>query len=223
MNSHICPACQTQQDVGDGFCIDCGTQLIPIRYCERCGVTVDHTGEFCRECGGRLPVLPAPALDDDGPEPSRPTPQWMKEPDPPPAKQEPEETGTLPRWMRDPVAHPKQSRPAKLPAKPKPTPTPQKAAPIQRRPTASPVPIRRDLPVPYQPSTTDNARALVAGTAGLLSIVTASGSLPLSIVLLFVMLGLGGKRLRYGAAGVVNRVVDWLWEDPVLRHRLLGE
>ncbi len=83
--------------------------------------------------------------------------------------------------------------------------------------------MRANLPVPYKPSTGDNALSLVAGTAGILSIVAAASSVPVAVVLFMVMFILGGVRLRHRTANAIGGVIDWLWEDPVLRRRLLGE
>jgi hypothetical protein len=43
------------------------------------------------------------------------------------------------------------------------------------------------------------------------------------LVLLTAMFVLAGGQTREAAAGTMERLIDWLWEDPVMRHRILGE
>lgn len=76
---------------------------------------------------------------------------------------------------------------------------------------------------PLAPSTTGNAALATAGVAGLLGVVALAGSAPLAVFFFIAMLVIGGQRLGHVSAEAVGRVVDWIWEDPVLRRRFLGE
>lgn len=238
--SHVCPACGLLQSEGDGFCDNCGTQLIPTRYCDTCGALAAHIGEFCKECGTKLPTLPAKPVA--APSPSIPStqsvPDWLKEPEPP--------QQTVPDWLREPDPKPvvrQEPRPRPTPrptpstpaprdktadATPAPatpaqtTPAPTRRAALARRPNAAPVPMRPAPPVPAA-TAADNALLLGAGLSGLLGIIVAASNPVLGIILFLVMLAAGGRRLRYAAGNGVGAVIDWLWEDPVLRKRLLGE
>ncbi|MBA3530349.1 MAG: hypothetical protein H0T73_00310 [Ardenticatenales bacterium] len=226
--THICPACELTQFAGDGFCNECGTALVLARYCEECGVLITHAKEFCRECGARVPPAPSaepPRAAKRLTDPTPSTPQWMKDPEPEPAR-------PTPQWMKDPEPEParpprrKKSTPIATPP-PAPAvarPAPTTDAPLQRRAPAALVPMRSTLPVPYKPSSADNVRALVSVGMGVVASVTMMGGpIPLAIILFVMMFIVGGTRLRHEAANAIGGFIDWLWEDPVLRRRLLGE
>jgi glycine/D-amino acid oxidase-like deaminating enzyme len=61
------------------------------------------------------------------------------------------------------------------------------------------------------------------GAAGVAGLALMASNPPLAVVLLLVMLVASGRPLQAATSRAVDGVVDWLWEDPVLRRRLLGE
>lgn len=219
-HTHICTTCDVAQEPGDGYCDDCGTQLVPIRYCDDCGVKALHPGKFCRECGAKLPKIQVVA--------------------PPPSQTISTVTPVKPAKRAQPVSlnksKPKPVLKPKL--KPKPISTPRQvvkpvdvaptnnntAAPLAPRPMAAPVAMR---PAPLAPATrAANTAALVGGAVGTLAMIgLMSGTMPLQLVFVFfaMMLILGGMRLRHTAANGIDGLIDWVWEDPVLRKRILGE
>jgi hypothetical protein len=221
--------------MGDGYCDNCGTQLIPARYCDTCGALAAHAGEFCRECGAKLPTTDdrQRQVPSGQSNPKQDVPDWLKEPEPPQQQ--------VPDWLKEPEPKPKPEPPRRKPRASKPaappdkaqdnkpvmpaapaTPAPAQRASLARRWAAAPVPMRLAPPVP--PATAaDNALMLTAGISGLLGIVAVASSPVLGMILFLVMLAAGGRRLRYGTGQAIGAVIDWLWEDPVLRRRLLGE
>ena len=217
-HTHICTACNTNQNKGDGFCDECGTQLVPIRYCDDCGVMAPHAGKFCRECGAKLPAIPtssaphspSPELGEAGGDRAAKgaQPAWLSEPDPP----------------RQPAPKPKPvSKPRPIAKTAKAVPAASPPTPLAVRPTADPVPIRSaPLAPPSGPVSTTTA--LIASTTGVLAVgALVVGNIYLAFMLFVVMMIMGGYRLRHLAADGVDRVIDWVWEDPVLRKRFLGE
>ena len=219
-HTHICTTCDLAQPPGDGFCDDCGTQLVAIRYCDDCGVKALHPGKFCRECGGKLPkieALPPTNQTTTTIEPAKPVqPAWLNKPEPKPTwldKPKPK-----PVQKVKPVSKPRQVVKTVVDA----TPTDNQAAPLAPRPMAAPVAMRTAPLAP--PTRAANTTALVGGAAGALAIVALmANSLPLAIILFATMLIMGGLRLRHTAANGVDGIIDWVWEDPVLRKRILGE
>lgn len=52
-----CPACGAVIDIGDNFCISCGSQRVAhVRRCLKCGKYPAAEDHFCFECGTRLPA-----------------------------------------------------------------------------------------------------------------------------------------------------------------------
>jgi len=222
-HTHICTTCDVAQEHGDGFCDDCGTQLVAIRYCDDCGVKALHAGKFCRECGAKLPIAPAvsppPSQTTTTVAPAKPAqPAWLSKPDPAPAAkpvQKPKPISKPPQ-----VVKPVDVAPINAPIKN------NTAAPLALRPMAAPVAMR---PAPLAPatSTVNTTTALMASAAGVLAIgALMANVIPLAhaaYALFVMMLILGGMRLRHTAANGVDSLIDWVWEDPVLRKRILGE
>lgn len=210
-HTHICTTCDLSQVPGDGFCDDCGTQLVAIRYCDDCGVKALHPGKFCRECGGKLPVaapiLPSATQTTTTVTPAKPAkPAWLNVPEPKPLQK------------AKPVSKPRQVVKTAVDVPPTNNNTP---APLAPRPMAAPVVMRT---APLAPTARMTRTALVGGAAGTLAIVALMlNSVPLAIVLFATMLIMGGLRLRHTAANGVDGIIDWVWEDPVLRKRILGE
>lgn len=57
-NKVICANCQTPNEVGDGYCMQCGHALTPSqpqkRLCPNCGSEVKPNATFCTKCGTSL-------------------------------------------------------------------------------------------------------------------------------------------------------------------------
>lgn len=214
--SHVCPSCETLQARGDGFCVGCGTQLLPARYCDTCGVRAAHRGEYCRECGGRLPALPAEPVPAPKPPPApqadRPPPKWLTEPEPAP---EPAPR-PAPRAPAPAPAPPKASPPAKAPAAPPSTM-------LTRRPSAAPVPMRTAPLATQNSNAVGSALGIAGGLAGMSGLLLIASNPVLGAMLVLMMFVLAGQQTRAASARAVDRFVEWVWDDPVLRHRLLGE
>jgi len=234
--AYVCPSCHLEQDTKDGFCRDCGTQVVHLRYCDSCGVEARGAEDFCRECGTRLPEItpftgvntkvsiPAPKTT---PPPSD-TPAWLKGSDPTPApapiprRSPPVAAPTrtkedTPEWLRGEdkridgnilvprsTATPRQSQ-----SQPKPAPT---ASVLMRRP-----------PISTSDARTRNLQALVGLMLALLGVVAAPNALVIGLAMIVVAMVVGGKPLLEIITAGIHRVVDWIWEDPVLRKRMLDE
>lgn len=231
-NAYICPSCQLEQNTTDGFCRDCGTQVISLRYCDSCGVKSKGAEDFCRECGTRLPaIIPfKAAIKGATPTPSSPsvsdTPAWLKgneplpTPAPTPRRTPPVVTATrddTPEWLRgadnkrvdDSILKPRPA-PASPPA---PRPTPSRST--------SPVLIRR--PTPTGDSRTRNLQALLGLIFAIVGVITAPNVMVIGLFLIVIAMVVGGKPLLEMTTGGLHRVIDWIWEDPVLRKRMLDE
>jgi hypothetical protein len=54
----ICPNCQTQNEVGDSYCMQCGQALTPPQpqkiLCPNCGAETKAGATFCTKCGTSL-------------------------------------------------------------------------------------------------------------------------------------------------------------------------
>ncbi|MGB0386577.1 MAG: zinc ribbon domain-containing protein [Ardenticatenaceae bacterium] len=233
-HTHICPGCDKQQEKGDGFCDDCGTQLVATRYCNDCGVMAPARSKFCRQCGAKLPPIstasiPAAPAPAPSPPTKRPQPKWLSkaEPTPPPAKPKasPKPTSgpkapTSGSKAPSPKAAPLVKAQPAQPAPPAPAPAP---APLAPRPTAAPVPMRA-APLAPTSGTGNTAAVLVASMAGIMAVSALMlNNIVLALMLFVVMTVVGGYRLRYYAANGIDKVIDWAWEDPVLRRRFFGE
>lgn len=185
------------------FCTACDTvQGARDGYCEQCGGELQPV-RYCDNCGvaathqGKFCRECGTALPDA----SLPPPVVVPPPPPPP-----------------PVVV--KSAPQKVPT-PKPL-APSSPAPLAHRPVADPVPMR-SAPL-ARATTTNTALTGFAGVAGAVALFAlATGSPPVALVFFVLMFVMGGVGLRNTAANGVNRVVDWIWEDPILRRRLLGE
>jgi hypothetical protein len=238
--AYICPSCSLEQDTKDGFCRDCGTQVISLRYCDSCGVKARGAEDFCRECGTRLPAItpfkgittnvtisastPTPPISD--------TPAWLKGGDPVPApaptprRSPPVATATrtkddTPEWLRGADKRVDDSILRPRPAPPVPTarPTPSRSSSTS---TSAPVLVRRPTPAPSD-SRTRNLQALLGLLFAIVGVITASNSIVPGLILIVIAMVLGGKPLLEMSAEGLHRVVDWIWEDPVLRKRMLDE
>jgi hypothetical protein len=238
--AYICPSCHLEQDTKDGFCRDCGTQVIHLRYCDSCGVKTRGPEDFCRECGTRLPAIvpynaPTARVDSPAskPSPSVPTdtPAWLKGNDPPPAPasvpRRSSSTATrtstkedTPEWLRgagrvdDSILTPRPS-----PVSP---PAPRSATPRSNTNTNSPVLVRRQTPTPTN-SANRNLQALLGLIFAILGVVTAPNTIIIGLGLIVIAMVVGGKPLLEMSTAGFHRVVDWIWEDPVLRKRMLDE
>ncbi|MDQ4078761.1 MAG: zinc ribbon domain-containing protein [Chloroflexota bacterium] len=202
--THVCPACETVQDRGDGYCRECGTALIPTRYCDTCGVLATHTGRYCRECGAKLPEL-----QPTRPAPDRPFQQGARtssagnnkgqRPAPPPAR----DNENLQRRPAPPVA-----KPASLP---------------QRSSPAAPQTVRQaPLSTAWdEPATTARDVVGIVSTLGGFFLVGSNPLLGMIAVVGGIMVA--GQLTRRVTSQGLARLVDWVWDDPFLRRRLLGE
>lgn len=59
-NGHFCPSCSTAYQVGDRFCVRCGSAL-PVPQaasagltCPSCGAAIRKGDKFCAKCGHRM-------------------------------------------------------------------------------------------------------------------------------------------------------------------------
>lgn len=229
MNPYICPSCKTEHAaLGDGFCTNCGSQLVNVRYCEQCGVQALGTGDFCRECGANLPPItvaragngsPADTSWLDDPQPQRsspanaprrttrtatmtdnPTPDWLQGPD--------QTTYPPARTYTSPTPKPqRQSRPLTTPPVNQPLRDPK--APIPLRPKA-----------PTAGGTPMAVIALLLMLAGMSAVISGTG---FGVVLIVLGVIIGGLPLQRLAADGINCIVDWAWADPGMRKRMLDE
>lgn len=234
----VCPSCHLEQDTKDGFCRDCGTQVIFLRYCDSCGVETRGAEDFCRECGTRLPAIvpfkatSAPVDTSAKPPSSAPpsdTPAWLKGNDPIPAptpvsssrRTPPVATATrddTPEWLRgankrvdDSILTPR-STPLPVP-RPTPSSTNNSSPVLVRRPTSTP-----------SDSRTRNLQALLGLIFALVGMTIASpNTIVFALALIVIAMVVGGKPLLEITTAGFHRVVDWIWEDPVLRKRMLDE
>lgn len=53
-NARICPNCQTQNEVEDKFCKNCGADLLTKKVCASCGKELDKDEKFCGNCGTKV-------------------------------------------------------------------------------------------------------------------------------------------------------------------------
>jgi hypothetical protein len=52
---NICSSCETEYEIGDKFCRECGTSLIKKQLlCTKCGTEYQEGDKFCIHCGGKL-------------------------------------------------------------------------------------------------------------------------------------------------------------------------
>lgn len=198
--SHVCPLCNTAQGAGDGYCTECGGTLVVARYCDNCGVLAGHDGDFCSECGERLPTPPPTGL--------------------PPSPPDPGDTIRPPIRPADDPTSDRLVPPTPPPRIPDPVP-PRMSGALMPRPTATPVRLQPAPPAPTTPSAGGQAAAMVVAMSA------AGGIALLNPVIALIYLGLFASLLTHPARDLVaaslDRTIDWLWEDPVLRKRLLGE
>lgn len=212
-NTHICPACDSNQGQGDGYCYNCGTQLEAVRYCNSCGVEATPRSKFCRECGEVLPAITKASSAATPPKAqpqslTPPQPVWLNEPAP--ARAEPK-----PAWLREP-------EPAPPPIANISPPAISGAAPLAPRPQAAPVPISpAPLASPREINTTQLAIASVLGLVATFALL--SGGYPFAIIAFIIMLNIGGASLTHVAANGLDKIIDTMWESPAMRRRLLGE
>ena len=158
-------------------------------------------------CQTPAPAPPPVARPPTAPDP-RPTPGWLQEPDPPAPL----------------VATPQRPRPAPPAPRPAAPPAPSTTRRIaRRRQRADPV----TLPgAPLRTPATD-ARptpfTAVGGAAGLAGLVMVAFNPVLGLLLIGAMFALAAPQVRALFTAAIHRFVDWTWDDPVLRRRLLGE
>jgi hypothetical protein len=246
---YVCPSCHLEQQSQDGFCRDCGTQVITLRYCDSCGVKTRGAEDFCRECGTKLGKIQPFALKSAPTASPTPTPvsvpiednpKWLKDRSPSRA-----DTADEPAWLKDSPKPSQRSNPSPSVATktrtdnnerhwlhdnasgdiltPRPNPV-ARTHNTQRTTTPNGnVQIRR--PAVPTDSRTRNLQGLLGLLLAMLGIVTAAngGFFVMGLIMIVLSMVVGGKPLFELMTSSFHRVVDWIWEDPVLRKRMLDE
>jgi hypothetical protein len=203
MNDYICTVCQKIQPKADGFCQECGGALQAVVFCDGCGIPLLPGAAFCRECGTAAPKAKPAAPTSQAAPPSRTAPPARTSPPPsPPARRSPPD---LP-------ATPGTPRPTQLPAPSR----PRRAAPVQSTALA---------PVAPTPtfSATQAVSSMAVGGVGLALLASGGGAALGGVVALPLAFALSWRPLQYYSAVLTGKVVDWVWPNPNLRRRLLGE
>ena len=89
---------------------------------------------------------------------------------------------------------------------------------MAQRPAADLAVARVDPPPP-----TSAPLATVGGLLGTAGVVVAAFNPMVGIWLIVMMVLLANRGTNRAAAAAMDRLIDWLWEDPSMRRRLLGE